>query len=208
MTLAFLSYAERLAKQVDRARAGGHELMLHLPMEPLNPTAYPGPLALLTDLPEAEIEKRVLWALDRFEGYVGVNNHMGSRFTASEHGMTVLMNILRSRGLLFVDSLTTHDSLGVRLARDHDVPYAARDVFIDHEPTPEAIRGSLNRLEEMARRNGSAIGIAHPHAATLGLVEAWLATVAERGFALVPVSAVVRYRYLTAGGGRSRTNSG
>ena len=157
---------------------------------------------LAADLGQDELRRRLLWGLGRFEGYVGINNHMGSKFTGSLLGMVQVMAELRSRGLLFLDSMTSGGSLGTGLARRMGVAHAARDVFLDNEPdSPEAIRWQLARLETIARRRGAAVAIGHPHDTTLEALAAWLPEVEERGFALVPISAIVRRSVALAAAG-------
>ncbi len=175
LTLAFMTYAEGLPRMAGRARRAGHELMLHVPMAPRDPTYDPGPNVLRADLAPAELARRLDWDLDRFEGFVGVNNHMGSRFTASRQGMAAVMTALRARGLLFLDSVTSSASVGSAMARLAGVPYATRDVFLDNEWSDRAaIARQFARLEAVARRRGSAIGIGHPHRATLDVLTRWL----------------------------------
>jgi polysaccharide deacetylase 2 family uncharacterized protein YibQ len=101
---------------------------------------------------------------------------------------------LKARGLLFLDSRTSADSVGAALAREFDVPNASRDVFLDHDPSPAAIRAKLAELEAVARRQGYAIGIGHPHDATIDALGPWLREVSARGYTLVPISAAVRRR--------------
>src|SRR3546814_6117299 len=109
----------------------------------------PGPNVLSAALPRAELLQRLAWGLDRFEGYVGINNHMGSRFTASPEGMALVMGELKARGLLFLDSLTAGNSVAGALAAETGVPFAVRAVFLDNEPDdPVAIRRQLALLEE------------------------------------------------------------
>lgn len=195
LTLAFMTYAEGLPRMAARARRAGHELMLHVPMAPRDPTYNPGPNVLRAELAPAELARRLDWGLGRFDGFVGVNNHMGSRFTASRAGMASVMAALRARGLLFLDSLTSNESVGVGMARRAGVPYAARDVFLDNEWNDRAaIARQFAHLEAVARRRGSAIGIGHPHRATLDVLARWLPEARARGFAIVPVSAIVRHR--------------
>ena len=195
LTLAFMTYAEGLPRMAARARRAGHELMLHMPMAPRDPTYNPGPNVLRAELAPAELARRLDWGLGRFEGFVGVNNHMGSRFTASRAGMAPVMAALRARGLLFLDSLTSSASVGVGMARRAGVPYAARDVFLDNEwNDQDAIARQFAHLEAVARRRGSAIGIGHPHRATLDVLVRWLPEARARGFAIVPVSAIVQHR--------------
>ena len=192
LTLAFMTYAETLQTFADRARSNGHELLVHFPMAPRDPRYDPGPNALRAELGKEELARRLAWGLARFEGYVGVNNHMGSGFTTSIPGMAQVMVELKARGLIYLDSLTVPGAVGAPLADRLGVPFAVRDVFIDNDQDRAAIRRQLRQLERVAERRGAAIGIGHPHDATLEELAVWLPEVQKRGFTLVPVSALVR----------------
>ncbi len=200
LTLAFMTYAEGLADMARKSRANGHELMLHVPMEPENLTENnPGPNVLTTGLDSQEIARRLDWGLDRFDGFVGINNHMGSRFTSDLAGMQVVMKALKSRGLLFLDSMTSGKSVGAVAAAAAGVPFATRDIFLDNTPTQAAtIWVQLSRLEALARRQGYAVAIGHPHDNTVKVLSEWLRTLEARGFQLVPVSSIVRYEQYLA----------
>lgn len=189
--LAFLPYAPRLTDQTARARASGHEILVHVPMEPEGQYVDPGPNVLLTAQGPAEIRARLDWALSRFPGFVGINNHMGSKFTSDAAAMDVVIAELRARGLLFVDSRTTGTTVAYRRARAAGVPAATRQVFLDRDPARAAIDAELARLEALARKEGKAIAIGHPHDATLDALEAWLPTLRAKGLQLAPVSALV-----------------
>ena len=195
LTLSLMTYATNLPKLAEAAHAHGHELMLHVPMEPEDGAdpVDPGPNVLDTGLPAAELHRRMQWALDRADGLgiVGINNHMGSKFTADRGAMTSLMQELSARGLLFLDSLTTGHSVGRVTARAANVPFVARDVFLDNEETPEAVRQQLKAVEAAAKRDGTAVAIGHPKAVTLDALRAWLPTLAARGFVLVPLTDLV-----------------
>ena len=193
LTIAFLPYAKDLREQAKAARAHRQELMLHLPMEP-NGRAYPGPNALLVNLTDAELKQRLRMALDSFEGYVGVNNHMGSRFTTYKAGMETVLRQFKARGLLFLDSRTSPHSLGDQLAQELGVPSVARNVFLDDDESLGAVRRRLAETEAVARRQGFAVAIGHPHEATIQALAEWLPKVAARGFVLAPLSAVLRKR--------------
>jgi uncharacterized protein len=192
LTLSFLAYATDLPRLTGEARRAGHELLVHVPMEPLSRAEDMGPNGLAVGLGHDEVLRRLRWDLDRFAGYVGINNHMGSRFTGDAASMTPVMEELRARGLLFLDSRTIANSAGVELARRIGVPHAARDVFLDNEISAVAVAAQLAEVEQIARRHGSAIAIGHPHDATIEQLRVWLAGLASRGFTLVPVSAIVR----------------
>lgn len=193
LTLSFLPYAKDLAEQARAARARGHELMLHLPMEP-NGRNDPGPGALLVSLSSADLRQRTNAALDSFAGFAGVNNHMGSRFTAFRPGMETVLKQLKPRGLMFLDSRTTKDSVGDQVAHELGVPSIVRHVFLDDDESVEAVRRKLAEAEAVARRQGFVVAIGHPHEATLQALQEWLPTVQSKGLALAPATAVLRKR--------------
>ncbi len=199
VTLSFMTYADDLAQQTAAARRAGHELLLHVPMEAVDAREDPGPHALYTRLSREEVLERLRWGLGRFDGYVGINNHMGSKFTADPRGMAPVIEELHARGLAFLDSRTTAKSAGIRLAVADGVPHAARDVFLDDDLAPAAIAAQLVRVEEAARRRGSAIAIGHAHDPTLAALRAWLPTLAGKGLSLAPFSAIVRRRMAEEG---------
>ena len=193
LTMSFLPYAKDLREQARAARAHGHELMLHLPMEP-NGRADPGPNALLVSLSDNELRQRVNGALDSFDGYVGVNNHMGSRFTAFKPGMETTLRLFKARGLLFLDSRTTADSVGDQTAQELGVPSVARNVFLDDDESIDAVRRKLAETEAVARRQGFVVAIGHPHPATLQALGEWLPGLSAKGLVLAPLSAALRKR--------------
>ncbi len=199
LTMSFLPYGDNLRRLAAAARDRGHEIMVHLPMEPLDPEADPGPDALMTNADSDEIRARLLRNLDALDGYIGVNNHMGSKFSASEPGMRPVMEEIRDRGLIYLDSLTTPQTVGADLAKAMNVPYLARDVFLDYDRKAETVKQQLEQLETIARRRGYAIGIAHPYDSTIDVIGQWLQTAGERGFAVVPVSAIARYDFALRG---------
>lgn len=194
LTAAFMSYAKDLPRQAAAARAKGHELLLHMPMEPQDASYDPGPDVLVVGQSAEEVRRRVGHGLDAFEGMIGLNNHMGSRFTAHAAGMQVVMEELRRRGLVFLDSLTTGKSVGPGMARRYGVPAAVRDVFLDNKETVPAVLAQLARTEQVAKKHGNAIAIGHPHDATAEALAQWLPTLAAKGFVLVPVSAIIKKR--------------
>ena len=191
LTLAYLPYAEGLPEQTEQARLAGHELIVHLPMEADDPTADTGPNALTADLDDDEIRERLAWSLDRFGGYVGVSNHMGSRFTGDARAMAVVIDAIAARGLLYLDSRTTAETVGEALARDAGVPTTRRHVFIDNQADEDAIAARLADLETLARKQGYAVGIGHPRPETIAALARWLPELGARGFTLAPISAIV-----------------
>ena len=191
LTMSFFPHAEDLAEQAEAARAAGHEVMLHLPMQPDDDGEDPGPNPLILGLDEIELDRRVMAMLDSFTGYVGVNNHMGSRFTRDWAAMEQVLGRVGQRGLLFIDSRTAAESVGESVARALKVPALRRDVFIDHDGDPVEIAKRLAELEALARERGVAVGIAQPRPQTLHALEVWLPQAVARGIVLAPISAVI-----------------
>jgi polysaccharide deacetylase 2 family uncharacterized protein YibQ len=191
LTLAFLPYAENLPQQTGRLKNSGHELMVHLPMMPKNKNADPGPNALLDSLPPAEFERRVKWSLARFEGFVGINNHMGSALTENPGLMVRIMVHLRKGGYLFLDSLTSPKSVGIRAATATGVPHIARDIFLDNERDIRKIVAQLDATRQIAQARGHAVAIGHPYPETLKALEFWYGGLDKNRFALVPISQLV-----------------
>ncbi|MCF4164619.1 divergent polysaccharide deacetylase family protein [Zavarzinia compransoris] len=193
VTFAVMGYADNMRDFSRKARSGGHELMVHVPMEPMG-KADPGPNALTVGLAPEEIVKRLRWHLDRQEDYVGVNNHMGSRFTADGAGMAVVAAELKQRGLLFLDSRTSADSVGEAAAREAGLPTASRDVFLDNEIGASAIEAQLVLAERKARESGLAIAIGHPHALTVEAIARFMPQAKARGIVFIPLSSAVARR--------------
>lgn len=194
ITLSFLPYAPNLESQIRAAKEAGHEIMLHVPMEPIG-KANPGPNALLTSLDSQEVERRTLININAFTGYVGLNNHMGSRFTSDRNKIAMFFKVLyqnRGSSLFFIDSRTAATSVAEEEARRAGFPSLARDIFLDDRIDPESIREELANLERIARRRGFALAIGHPHAVTLDVLEIWMPQAQARGLRIVPVGQLVR----------------
>jgi polysaccharide deacetylase 2 family uncharacterized protein YibQ len=192
LTLSFLTYASDLDKQTRAARNAGHELWMHIPMEPGSPDVDPGPNVLLTGIPKPELEVSIKWNLEQFSGYVGINNHMGSRFTADLPGLRTVMEELKRRDLLFLDSVTSGKSVAGKAARETGVPFARRNVFLDHQDDKVGIERRLAEVERLALRKGIAIAIGHPRERTLTVLGPWLKGLEAKGFRLVPLSAAIK----------------
>jgi polysaccharide deacetylase 2 family uncharacterized protein YibQ len=193
MTMAFLPYPEASSSLSHQAHMAGHEIIVHLPMEPRG-AENPGPMPLTDGLSAAEIAQRLDWALSRVSDYDGANNHMGSRFTASREALLPVMRELSARKLFFLDSRTTADTQAEQLAREAGMLTGARDIFLDNDETAPAVERALARLEDQARAHGSAIAIGHPHAETLAALKVWSETVEARGFRLVTLKTVLELR--------------
>ncbi len=192
LTLSFLTYAVDLVGQARRARGAGHELLLHVGMQPKGTMVDPGPDALLAASPPEKIRARTSELIGRLDGIVGINNHMGSLFTENRAAMTAVLSELRHRGLLFLDSRTSPQTVGAEVAHELGVPVVERNVFLDNTNRVEAVWAAIRQAERIAAKHGFAVVIGHPRDATLQVLEAWLADADKRGVAVVPLSAIVK----------------
>lgn len=192
-TLSFLPYGEKSGELAAKARAAGHEVLLHMPMEP-DGLVDPGPDALLIDLTPDQIRTRLGLALSRVPQAMGINNHMGSRFTADADAMAVVLDEVNARGMMMLDSVTTPDSVIGELAQAIGVPNSARDVFLDNDRDPALIHQQLDELERIAQATGKAVALCHPYRETIVVLSAWLPAARQRGFRLVPLSRLAEPR--------------
>lgn len=191
VTLAFLPYAEKVRALAKEAGEKGHELIIHTPMEAMDTDVSLGSMALRDGMDFAQIEAEFNKISGAFEGYVGINNHMGSRLTQNPEIMGYLMDLLRQRGLYFLDSKTIHTSVAAETAKTYGIPYAVRDVFLDHEETPEFTKKALEEVERIAQEHGQAIAIGHPKAVTMKALKKWISGLKKKGFELVPLSELI-----------------
>lgn len=196
VTLAYLPYSPHIAAQAKAAKEAGHELIVHMPMEPERGTANPGPNVLDPSLSPLELHERIVRNLSAFDGFVGVNNHMGSAFTQNRDGLSVLMTELKARKLVFLDSKTAPQSVAEDVAREAGIAVTHRDVFIDHFEDAVRVEKALAQIERVSKATGSAVAIGHPKDVTLKALEKWLPTVEAKGFRLVPLTEAIRLRGL------------
>ena len=190
LSASYMPHAPNLQAQIDTARQAGKEVMLHIPMEAMS-SAYAldyGPEYLKTTESRQANLRLLGEMLARASGYIGINNHMGSKFTLDSAQMSGVMEELARRGLAFVDSKTAATSLG-SIARNSKLPFLERDVFLDDSAEPEDIAARLADLERIAKRRGWALAIAHPRENTIKALAEWLA--GDHGITVVPVSHLI-----------------
>jgi len=191
-TFSLLPYSPFQKTIARRAQDKGLEVMLHLPMEPMEyPEVNPGPGTLLASMSPDELIDQLEKNLNTMPTIKGVNNHMGSKLTAESSQLYQIFSVLKKRGLFFIDSRTTAETLGEPSARLFKIPFAQRDVFIDHRQDPEFIRMQIRELINIAKRHGVAVGIAHPHMSTYDVLKEMLAELKQEVH-LVPASQVVQ----------------
>ena len=192
VTLAFGPYGFEIDRTVARARTGGHEVLLQIPMEPFDyPDNDPGPQTLLVSLSAEQNLDRLHWLMSRFQGYVGISNFMGARFTASEQALGPVLKEASKRGLVYVDDGSSHRSLAGQIASASNLPFAKAEIVIDAVPTPANIDRALSRLEALAKERGTAVGVASALPASIDRIAQWVKAAEGRGIEVVPISAAV-----------------
>lgn len=188
LTWAILPFTPHAAEYAEAARERGFEVILHLPLEPLDRKNNPGPGLIKRDWTDEEILEQLEANLNQVPGAVGINNHMGSAGTADERLMDLIMGEIKARGLYFVDSMTTDRSVGEPLARRHQVRFKKRQVFIDNLPDLESKKKALRELIKIALSEGEAIGIGHVRNGTAEAIIEMIPEFEKAGIELVTVS--------------------
>jgi polysaccharide deacetylase 2 family uncharacterized protein YibQ len=187
VSVACGAYGRNLQEWILKARSAGHEVLLQIPLEPENyPATDPGPHTLLTTLPPEENLKRLQWLMSRYTGYVGLTNHMGAKFEATQASLAPVLEEVKARGLLFVDDGSVKASTGGQIASSIGLDYSVADVQLDGD-----VAKGLAELETLAKQKGSAIGVVSAKPATIKQIADWAAKLEAKGIVLVPVSAAI-----------------
>lgn len=174
VTFAVWPHSSKAAKTAETGHAAGLEIIVHQPTEPIKyPEINPGPRALLVSLSDNEIESRVRESFAKVPHAVGMNNHMGSRFTRDRRASAAMARVLKERGALLLDSLTHPGSVLHAEAKKIDVPTLKRDIFLDAAPSRQNVLNQLHRAERIALVTGAAVAIGHPLPETLAALEEW-----------------------------------
>lgn len=174
LTFAVWPHASHTRASVELIVQKRRDLIIHFPMEPRGyPTVNPGDDALFVAMDSNAIKKQVAANLQVIPEAIGVNNHMGSRFTADRQGMTLALKAFKHKGLFFLDSLTSTKSVGRSTAKSVGIPFYERDIFLDNVKDVNAIIHQLKKAERVAAKKGYAIAIGHPYKETLAALRQW-----------------------------------
>ena len=191
VTFAFAPYGTDLERWVTRARGEGHEVLLQVGMEPFDyPDNDPGPQTLLTSVSAEQNIERLAWFMSRFQGYVGITNLMGARFTATDQAFAPVLREIAKRGLIYVDDGSSPRSLASQVSGASNAAFAKTDIALDAVPSSAEIDAALARLEAAARSRGVAVGTASALPVSIDRIAQWAKAAEARGITLVPVSAV------------------
>lgn len=185
VTLSFVPYSQGLQGWIDMARAQGHEVMIEVPMQPINyPDNDPGPQTLMANARPEDLTARLNWVLTRATGYFAVSNYQGSAFFKDKVGLTNFMSVLQTRGIAFIDDGSAHALKGAW-------GRASAERIIDAQITSASISTQLTQLEQSARTHGKALGTGFAYPVTLTTAIRWTQGLSNRGIQLAPASAIV-----------------
>ncbi len=191
LTYSFLPHSPYARRLATLAHELDKEVMLHIPMETQD-RRYLGRGGLRPGMSQRDFIISILNGLGSVPYVRGINNHMGSLLTQDPTAMGWLMEeIARQDNLYFVDSRTTRYTVAHQVANEYQVPGFSRNVFLDHVLEPRAIAREFRRLLTIARKEGVALAIGHPHPETLAFLDSALPLLEERGIMLLPVSALI-----------------
>lgn len=195
VALAFSPYGEA-AKGIKSATAAKHEALLLLPMEPRNyPKDDPGPKALLSRISIEENAHALASLLKEGEGAYGVMNFMGSAFLSDQKNVAALYAALSKAHLVFVEDRQDKSTEAGTLAATSALPYLATDIKIDAQATETDIGAQLVALENLARKQGYAIGVAEPYPASFNIIHSWAEKLGKRGVRLLPLSDILKLKH-------------
>ena len=176
----------------EKAANAGYEVIVHMPMENTGKTYGEEKFVLMTDMDSETIKRRINNAFFQIPTAIGMNNHQGSKASADQHVMSNVAKVIKEKGLFFLDSLTTVETVIVTTMEVFGVPTAKRNIFLDNEDSELEIRTQLEKLVKKAERDGSSIGIGHAKRNTLSVLKAEIPKLQKRGFKFVFVSEMVR----------------
>jgi hypothetical protein len=187
--LPFTPHAKTIALEAHRK---GKEVILHLPMEPHGyPKIKPGEGAILQEMDEERLLLQLSKDIEAIPYIKGVSNHMGSRLMEDPEKMRIILSELKRRGLYFLDSRTTPQTVGLETAKSLGLRAMERSLFLDHSPEEEDIKQKLERLIQCSLSTGKAIGIGHPRPSTIKSLKEMIPKMQEMGIDIVPLSAVM-----------------
>jgi len=190
---SFLPYGPFTRALASQAHMQNKEVLLHLPMQAAaHEQALDEKGVLTLNMTHQQFLTTLQHDLDAVPFVSGLNNHMGSLLTRHPGHMAWLMQSNSEQGsLFFVDSRTTDRTVAARLAREYGVPSIDRNVFLDNDLEPEAIRAEFRRLLGIARKQGFALGIAHPRTQTLQVLREEIDKLESQGVELITVTRLI-----------------
>lgn len=162
LTVAVMPFMPSTKQDAELAHKKGHDVFVHMPMEPVKgKRSWLGPGAITTDLSDEEIRQRVEKAIDDVPHAIGMNNHMGSKVTADERIMRIIMSVVKKRGLIYLDSKTTDKSVAGKIAEEMGVPHAENQIFLDDVYSVPHITKQMEKICKLIGNHPLCIAIGH-----------------------------------------------
>lgn len=192
ITFAVLPYRPYSNEAAARGLSSGHQVILHLPMEPLGEGGSSEPTAIMVGMGEEQIREIAQKAIQSLPGIIGVNNHQGSKATADKQVMKNVLQVIKNKNLFFVDSRTNHLSVASDTARQMGIHTGENQLFIDNVDDVVAVKKQIRIAQDMALQHGSAIIIGHARMNTATAVRDMVPELIQNGVQLVFVSQLIR----------------
>ena len=191
---AILPHAPYTKKVSAIASQNGKEILLHQPMQALENNELLGPGALTLNMTQKEFEETLEKNMNGISNIIGINNHMGSLLTRHPGHMQWLMNVLKKNKYIYVDSLTSVNSVAAKIAKKNKIPFLKRDVFLDNNKDFEYITKKIFELIAIAKKEGTALAIAHPHSNTIEILSKFLENIDKYGVKLIGIKSLIKIR--------------
>ncbi len=191
---AILPHAPYTKKVSTIASQNGKEILLHQPMQALENNELLGPGALTLDMTQKEFEETLEKNMSTLSNIIGINNHMGSLLTRHPGHMQWLMNVLKKNKYIYVDSLTSIKSVAGEIANKNKIPFLKRDIFLDNNKDLEYISKKILELIAIAKKEGTALAIAHPHSNTIEILSKFLQNIDKYGVKLIGIESLIKIR--------------
>ncbi|MBU1088243.1 MAG: divergent polysaccharide deacetylase family protein [Candidatus Omnitrophica bacterium] len=181
-----LAHSLKIAKALN---ANGDELILHLPLEPHNAAVLPlEKNTILTSMDKQEIIDIALKDLNSLPNLKGVNNHMGSKATEDANVMGIIFDIIKEKNLYFLDSYTSRQSTLSTVAKQKNIIFFKRDIFLDNTNDQENIKRQMLNAKDIALKTGTAIAIGHAKTLTLETLKEMIPLFEDLGIKFVYLS--------------------
>ncbi len=189
--LPHLPLSGTIAEEINRF---DRDILLHLPMEPYGyPDVDPGIGAIISNMTTEDMEYELTKDINSVPYIIGINNHMGSKLTEDEYIMRVILKMIRENDLFFIDSITSSRTVAFKVAKELGLKTAQRKLFLDNTEDIDYINRQIMKLGEIAKKDGSAIGIGHPYKVTAAALREMIPKLREEGIEIVPISIMVEY---------------
>lgn len=191
ITLAFSPYGRDAKGWALKARQDGHEVFLGIPMEPNPPQPASAPNMLLASLPKEENLKRLDWAFSQIGDFDGLINIMGGKLSQTPEAIQTLMEALQARGLPYIDDGEAAHPFAILLASQLNLRYRVADLRFAARPAADETLRDLQRVEKLARDNGTAVLVAASDPQTIREIIVWSSNLPEKGIKVIPASEIV-----------------